>query len=157
MSSLLIICDIDLTIADARHRFEKAGKMPSKKSRKVYQRWLDRLQTDESLFADPVIEATKKLLRSMSRESEIVYLTGRDGKFRAVTKDWLNVNEFPDGVLLMRAGDDYRSARDFKEQQVKNIKGYYHGSIILALDDDKDGDCSAMYLKHGITHLKVII
>lgn len=154
---MLIVVDIDMTLADARPRLEKAGKMPHRDDRASFQQWLDTLQPEGSLLSDPTIPELLDLIKDVEDCNLIVFLTGRSDIHRKETQAWLNEQEFT-GPLYMRAQDDWRSAKEFKRSSLKRIKelyGWIPGHI--AIDDDSEGDCSAMYLEEGFVHLKVFI
>lgn len=89
-------------------------------------------------------------------EHDIVYLTGRSEKFRAVTKLWLFKNGFPDCPLIMRSNRDWRTPSKYKEAKLKKLLYKNNKAPWLAIDDDYSNDCSEMYRKHGGTHLKVM-
>lgn len=147
-----------MTIADARPRLRKAGKMPHRGKKAHFQRWLDRLQSDESLLADEDVFIMWLVLNSLSKGKgfiDIVYLTGRCETYRKVTEEWLKREVYPEGRLIMRKKTDWRSARGYKEAEVKKLVKKYGTGVVF--DDDSEGDCSSMYTKHGLVHLKVFL
>jgi hypothetical protein len=151
---MLVIVDIDLTIADARPRLEKAGKMPHR-THPHFQRWLDTLQPKGALEKDPPIPVMCDLVAFLAYPANIVYLTGRDSQYKDETENWLDFHCLPKGDLYMRPHGNKQSAKAYKETIVKKLKKKY--GIGIAIDDDIEGDCGEMYRKHGFVHLKVLL
>ena len=151
---MLVIVDIDLTLADARPRLEKAGKMPHR-THPHFQKWLDTLQPIGALEKDPAIDTMCDLIAFLAYPTNIVYLTGRDEKYKEETTNWLDFNCLPVGELYMRPHGNKQSAKVYKEKVVKSLKARYGTGV--AIDDDIEGDCSEMYRKHGFVHLKVLL
>lgn len=157
---MLIIVDIDLTLADARERIARAGKMPLRTKKAHFQKWLDSLQSAEDLLGDEPLTPLVNLIETLeaTRGYKVVYLTGRSEIYRDTTQTWLRNKTFlPPGPLFMRKRGDWRSARDYKEARLLEIQDLLGLKGGIAIDDDSEGDCSAMYIKHGFVHLKVII
>lgn len=155
---MLVICDIDGTLADWSERSKAAGPMPDKKDKKVFQRWLDTVQSEESLANDVVIPQVLYTVHALLEQGyEVVFLTGRSERFREVTTEWLrNACRFTDFSLLMRSDDDWSSAAIFKESKIQEIiENEDAFRMFMAIDDDYDGDVSKVYAKYGIVHLKV--
>lgn len=157
--NILVICDIDNSIADISFRQKKAGKEPSKKNKKEFTAWLERLQCPEDLIKDPPIHHMKTLLQTIRSCDypfvDIAYLTSRTENYRNVTSKWIHVNGFPPGPIYMRKIDDWRGSGEYKHDTIKHLVEVY-GKAGIAIDDDPDGDTSAMYRKYGFVHLKVL-
>jgi FMN phosphatase YigB (HAD superfamily) len=154
---MLVIFDIDGTLACIKKRLELAGDAPDRNDRKAFQAWLDRLQDPEILKQDKKIEHVCAIAWALTQSGHsLVYLTGRSRQYREVTRDWLNTH-CPIAPLFMRPENDRRPAALYKEEQIKKILADYgvEPGKVLTIDDDYDGDCSAMYLRLGIVHLKV--
>lgn len=156
----LVIFDIDGTLADIRPRSKRAGGMPPRTKRHLFQMWLDRLQSVAHLLTDPPIPQTVDLLKRLSKQKglKVEYLTGRSEKYRKATATWLAAKGCPRLPLTMRSNDDWRSAVGYKRQEMKRIikKHRVQGNEVLVIDDDADGDCSLMYSRLGCLHLKVM-
>lgn len=150
---MLIICDIDGTLADLGPRLKIAGKEPKRGSRRRFQLWLDRLQSEKLLMQDKPIKAVVYFLNKS--DQRIIYLTGRSEKYRKVTKRWLRKIKVPVGPLIMRNDDDWRTAAGYKEEALQYLLGGENDSVVV-IDDDASGDCAAVYRKLGLTHLKVM-
>lgn len=154
---MLVVVDIDGTIADWTERASKAGHQPNRENQHEFQEWLNRLQSDEELIKDSPVPAMQLLLNSLYYVGDrIVYLTGRCAKYYDVTSKWLVRNNFPTGMLLMRENNDWRSAKDYKAYQIAQITEICGRMPDLVIDDDHENDCSTMYRSSGICHLKAM-
>jgi len=151
----LLILDLDGTLAKLSHRTAVAGDEPPRDDKAAYQRWLDLLQPPGALLSDPPIEQTVWLARTLRDQCNMVYLTGRAEMHRADTLLWMQRHGLPEAPLIMRRNDDYRTAAEYKEEELINLKKYFVGPV-LVVDDDAAGDCSPMYVRHGALHLKVV-
>jgi len=155
---MIVVCDIDGTIADISTRIAYAGKQPSEWVRrwfpKRFQHWLDLLQSDKSLMSDRPIPGMVRLLRCLDTQYTIVYLTGRSCEYRAVTKAWLEKNCFPEGHLIMRHISSFETAAELKERHMERIASGH--SEVIIFDDDGDETCAEMYRRNGWTHLKAM-
>lgn len=153
---MLLIVDIDGTLADIVPRMNKAGTPPDRRDKHAFQNWLDVLQDEDDLINDPPISEVIALVHTMKRAGhQIVYLTGRAEKYRNTTQAWLKRYGLF-GKLFMRSNEDWRSAHDYKEYMLKGILSEYAPDICLAIDDDYDDDVTHAYSRLGIQHLKVM-
>jgi len=154
-NKMLIVCDIDGTLADFRPRFKEAGAMPPRCQRKSLQLWLDRLQPVARLKKDPPISPTIAIIKALVRQkcNTLLYLTGRSERYRRATRYWLRKNRCPSAPLHMRTNNDWRSARDYKFAKMKELCAGHDNVIIF--DDDGDGDCKKMYAKNGWLYYQV--
>jgi len=152
---ILIVCDVDGTLADFRPRFKEAGAMPSRGQRKALQLWLDRLQPVARLKKDPPIRPTIDIITALAKiqGNRLVYLTGRSEKYRRATRYWLSKNRCPKAPLYMRKNDDWRPAQAYKFKKMKELCAGHENVIVF--DDDGDGDCRRMYAKNGWIHYQV--
>jgi hypothetical protein len=155
---MLVVCDIDLTIADARERFKGVGSAPPAKQRKALQLWLDRLQPEDKLILDAPITPVLDMIHMFKRKRgySLVYLTGRSEKYRKATMEWLARVKAPKAPLLMRKENDWRTPKNCKMEIMKSLAKYYEDKVTV-IDDDGAGDCSKAYQKMGWLHLKVIL
>lgn len=143
---MIIIVDIDDTLADTSHRehliqsegwdaFHEAGK------------------------DDRPIEAMMQLLfRLMAahevHESEIVALTARPHKYRNQTLKWLMDHSIYVNDLIMRPNDDYSKSKDLKVRLAKEYFGDRFKDISLVIDDHEE--VCAAFRAEGITCLQVL-
>src|SRR5271165_6977709 len=119
---MLVVVDIDGTIADHSDRLRNAGgPFKDRDDPKAFQAWLNVLQPFGKCEADPVIESTRLAVWSLAsgvcgQPNDVVFVTGRSEILRAETDRWLRKNSFPEGSLVMRAANDFRSAHDYKKE-----------------------------------------
>lgn len=155
---MIVVCDIDGTIADISQRIAVAGKQPKSWVKHLFpwrfQRWLDLLQSNNALIHDTSIPGMRELLCSLAKDYDLVYLTGRSSKYKAVTRAWLDMKGFPPGHLIMRHIDSLESAAKLKERHMKRIACGH--DTVLIFDDDGDGTCEEMYKRNKWTHLKAM-
>lgn len=153
---MIVICDLDGTVACLKKRLKKAGPRPTSGKECDIKKWLDKLMNPVELLSDKPIKEVIAVLQSLSHHHNIVYLTGRGEQFREITQMWMKKHKLPGGALFMRESNDFSGIpAPYKERQLDKIKKLY-GCPGIALDDDDEGDTSAVYLKHGFIHLKVI-
>ena len=72
-----MVCDIDGTLADGLRRFKEAGPEPDRHDKKAYLKWLDAVQNEFTLLADPPIYPILNLLKTLEGNADICYLTSR--------------------------------------------------------------------------------
>ncbi len=117
------VFDIDGVLADVSHRLHYLQSRP--------QRW-------ERFFhaadRDPLLAEGADRLRAALVEHDVVYLTGRPERNRALTQRWLHRHGLPTGPLLMREDDDYRPARWMKRDALRELAA--GRTIASVLDDD---------------------
>jgi phosphoglycolate phosphatase-like HAD superfamily hydrolase len=119
----LAVFDIDGVLADVRHRLHHLQCRP--------QRW-------EAFFSsadrDPLLPEGAARLRAALVEHDVVYLTGRPERNRALTRTWLARHDLPTGPLHMRPDHDHRPARWVKRNTLRRLA--QSRTIASVLDDD---------------------
>ena len=120
---MLAVFDIDGVVADVRHRLHHLEK---------WHAWDDFF---DDAHADPLLAEGARLVADLSREHEIVWLTGRPEWLRNVTSTWLAVNGLPGDELHMRSWGDYRPARRYKLSVLRDLAP--RGVAALVDDDDE--------------------
>ena len=120
----IVVFDVDGVLADVRHRLRHVERSP-----KDWDAFFAAMDDDGPL--DDGIELAR---RHAADGHRIVYLTGRNEDYRALTKDWLTRNGLPDGGLVMRGADDRRPARVFKPAALRRIAA--DGHVVSVVDDD---------------------
>lgn len=153
---MIAVFDIDGTLADISYRMQKAGDAPSKKNKKDFQAWLNKLQKKKDLLDDKPIKGMVDLASSLANSFTVVYITGRAEKYKDATLQWLWQHKFPPGELHMRPDDDMRDTGEYKEEQMLLVMKTYEDNNIIVFDDDPEENCHSMYKKHGWTHLKAM-
>jgi predicted kinase len=126
-----IICDLDGTACIHN------GRSP-----------YDTEKCDTDLPNTPVIE----LLWAMKKDFEIIFVSGREDKFREKSEKWLNDRGFVGHKLFMRKTDDMRSDEIIKKEIYDaEFEGKYN--VLFALDDrDRIVD---MWRSNGINCFQV--
>lgn len=154
---MILIIDIDLTIADGKARFELAGPEPAKKPKRGYDKWLNKLQAPGELAKDRPVPQMRELINSLRGVESpvwIYYLTSRSKKHHLETAHWLSNNGFYPGPLWMRENDDYRVAAVYKEEatlKILEVCGAKPEENVIFIDDDPG--ISTVCKKHGWLHL----
>jgi hypothetical protein len=84
---------------------------------------------------DPPIDEVATLLGLLSKELAIVLLTARPARTGALTVEWLARYELRWDLLVMRRHHDYRPARVFKQEAVREMRS--RGlDLKLCVEDD---------------------
>jgi len=121
----LAVIDVDGVVADVRHRLHLIEDRP--------KRW-------EEFFAraadDPPLADGVDLVRELAADHDVVWLTGRPERNRALTERWLAEHVLPDRPLLMRPDRDFRPARLTKREQLRGLRR--ERAVGLVVDDDPD-------------------
>lgn len=156
---MLIVVDIDDTLADASGRRLHAGPPPPVKQKKAYTAWLDALQPTTgpmSMLEDNVVPGMKDLVLALSAlpRSTTVYITSREEKYRAITQDWLSQYGFPPHQLLMRPAGSWEKASDLKEKEIVEIASTKWDDRVIVIDDDPSGELEACCARRGWILLK---
>jgi phosphoglycolate phosphatase-like HAD superfamily hydrolase len=120
----IAVFDIDGVVADVRHRLHHLTSRP--------KNWDGFFTTAAD---DPPLEVGLALVADLANEHDIVWLTGRPDWLRRVTRDWLLDQGLPASELRMRPSHDYRPARQFKLDQLRQLAPRSIGAFI---DDDDE-------------------
>ena len=119
----LAVFDIDGVLADVRHRLHFLQCRP--------QRW-------EAFFTaadrDPLLAEGAARLRAAQGDHDVVYITVRPERNRALTRTWLRRHGLPTGPLHMRPDADHRPARWVKRETLRRLARTRE--IASVLDDD---------------------
>jgi selenophosphate synthetase-related protein len=122
----IVLCDLDSTIADTRHRSEKS---PHKDPDATWASYAALCKDDV------VMPGTAALLHLLEAAGyEIIYLSSRHESARVDTVAWIKENKLPfHGVQLQSAGDPTDSV-EYKKAFLHHLQS--KGQIVvLALDD----------------------
>ena len=126
---MLIICDIDGTIADHRHR---KGIAKHKKAAAM-------------LNDIPVMDVINVLDALIVDGHDLVICTARSEKYRKVTKKWLKLHGMKYQKLLMRPLHDKR-----QDWEVKQSMMFTLNAGALCVFEDKPS-CVKMWRRNGFT------
>lgn len=154
---MIIVCDVDGTIADHTHRFHHVTTDVPKNWKAYY----------EKMPLDPPLPGAqlhlKRLVEMMS--PNFFFLTGRPEEYRKLTQDWiwqhfgvlasqpsLGIHSRNAASLVMRPTGDYRKSHVFKMELVEFLYGG-GGALasrhpMLFLDDDLRNQ--EMYSRFGL-------
>lgn len=120
---MVAVIDIDGVVADLRHRLHHVTARP--KDWPAFFAGAD----DDGLLAEGV-----HTVRSLAEVYEIVYLSGRPERLRAVTERWFDRHELPEGSLLLRPYDDYRPSSVYKVEALETLAETR--TVVVLVDDD---------------------
>ena len=124
-SRRLAVIDIDGVVADVRHRLHLLESRP--------KRWAE-------FFAraadDPPLADGVELVRQLDADHDVVWLTGRPERTRALTESWLAEHVLPDRPVLMRPDRDFRPARVTKREELRRLRR--RGDVAVVVDDDPE-------------------
>lgn len=148
---MLLVVDIDCTIADGTERVKKAGPEPDRSDKEAYKKWVDTVNT--GIENDPIVPGMPQLVKSIYDQCKIVYLTSREEHLRRATKQWLIENKFPQNCpLLMRPNNCWMGGAELKEMAIQLIR--QGETEVIVLDDDEHGTIEEMCKRNGFTFLK---
>ena len=105
-----IVCDIDGTISDRRHRLKH---LEGKKDWKAFF---------EEMHKDPPIkEVIKQIEKYAQQRKNIVFVTGRPEEYRKTTEKWINEHlNLANFTLIMRETKNYESDLSLKKRILKD-------------------------------------
>lgn len=117
------VLDIDGVVADVRHRLYLLRLVPA-----------DWDAFFRSAREDPTLPEGVAVAQTLAPTHDIVWLTGRPERTRALTAHWLADNDLPAGELRMRPDRDRRSAEIFKLDEIDDLAA--GRTIDVIVDDD---------------------
>jgi hypothetical protein len=120
---MVAVVDIDGVLADVRHRLHHVTGRPKD--------W-------PAFFAgagdDGLLAEGAETARRLAEVYEIVYLSGRPERLRAVTSAWFARHDLPAGRLVLRPSGDYRPSSVWKVEQLEALAGTR--TVVVLVDDD---------------------
>lgn len=154
---MLLVIDIDGTIADGTARFAAAGPEPSRDDVEKYKEWVRKVNT--GIEKDKPVPGMQSLLRAVSNgaawaDVTPVYLTGREEALRNPTEIWLNKHKFPSFKLFMRPQGSWASNAELKEFAIRLLASANKYQEVVVIDDDEKGAIEEMCKRHGWTFQK---
>ena len=120
---MIAVVDIDGVLADVRHRLRHVTERP-----KDWRAFFD------AAPGDPLLDEGERTVRALAEVYDVVYLSGRPERLRAVTERWFARHELPPGRLLLRPAEDYRPSRDYKLEVLKRLSAT--ATVVVLVDDD---------------------
>jgi FMN phosphatase YigB (HAD superfamily) len=141
---MVVIFDIDGTLADCSHRVQYAQ---SKEWDEFHSRCLE----------DNVIVNVADLMIELSQSCEIILLTGRPEKYRHMTEQWLELcglDDFYD-ELIMRPDNDWSQDAKMKVKALEDHFGDQQAVLdsVWLVIDDRDSVVEALR-NYGLTVLQ---
>jgi hypothetical protein len=120
---MVAVVDIDGVLADVRHRLHHVTDRPKD--------W-------RAFFAgagdDGLLAEGEHTVRRLAEVYEVVYLSGRPERLRAVTQAWFDRHDLPPGRLVLRPYDDYRPSSVWKVEQLESLAETR--TVAVLVDDD---------------------
>lgn len=139
----IVLVDLDHTLSNAFWRDPMIGIVP----------W-DNYHS-ESIKDEPAHDFVKFIsIFFKSKKYDLIGLTSRPEKFRALTMKWLSVHSIHLDDLWMRPDNDYRSAGTVKIELCKDNLGENWKDNIICLIDDNEKVIES-FRGEGITCLQI--
>lgn len=120
---LVAVVDIDGVLADVRHRLHHVTEQP--KDWRGFFAGADR---------DGLLAEGEDAARQLAAVYEVVYLSGRPERLRAVTEAWFRRHDLPPGRLVLRPQDDYRPSSVWKVERLEELAE--SRTVVVLVDDD---------------------
>lgn len=131
---MIVIIDIDGTIADDSKDAKAAGVEPDRTSPE-FATWLKRATANTANY--PAVLEMKWLAQDLQDAGEnCYYVTSRDEKDRSMTEEWLRKNGFPAFEAHMRAAGDTRQPQEMKAEVIQMMVDR-HSEPVLVIDNDE--------------------
>jgi hypothetical protein len=120
---MVAVIDIDGVVADLRHRLHHVTEHP-----KDWRRFF------AGAGDDGLLVEGEETVRALAEVYDLVYLSGRPERLRAVTERWFARHDLPDGPLLLRPVDDYRPSSLYKIDVLEELAETR--TVVVLVDDD---------------------
>lgn len=139
---MLVICDIDGTIANNDHRAHHVEKADG--SKPTQEDW-DRFLAPELVALDTPVPRALEVLADLidHHQAYVVFLTGRSHELQGTTHEWL-VKHFeplmPRAALITRSPEDrFVKPAIYKEKVLRRLLAdpRFQDMGVVAIDDDK--------------------
>ena len=119
----IAVVDIDGVVADVRHRLHFLQTRPK-----------DWTGFFAAATSDPVHPEGLELVRRLTDDHEVVFVTGRPDRLRRETVEWLETHDIAGHRVLMRADGDRRPAAQVKREILEAAAR--DRTIGIVVDDD---------------------
>jgi len=104
----------------------------------------------ESIKCEPHKDVVDMVWK-VCNEFDVIIVTARKEKYRALTSRWLKNNEVPHDALFMRQDDDHREDYEVKKDILENINLYW--DVVHAVDDNPS--IIKLWEENGIATTKI--
>lgn len=121
---LVAVVDIDGVLADVRHRLHHLTERS--KDWRAFFAGADR---------DGLLAEGEDTVRRLAAVYEVVYLSGRPERLRAVTEDWFRRHDLPPGRLVLRPPEDFRPSSVWKIERLEELARTR--TVTVLVDDDQ--------------------
>jgi len=157
----VIICDIDGTIADVRHRLHYIRNPDGSKKKYAEADWdaFHAACVDDPPFEDVIQIVTDLMFEyAASRSYKLHFLSGRNDTVREETVAWLERHVYENlffmehAELHMRKANDRRPDHEIKLEMVRQL-GFTPDSVLCIFDDRQS--VVDMWRKNGYRVLQV--
>jgi hypothetical protein len=126
-----IIFDLDGTLCDVRHRRHFVATKP-----KNWRAWNEGMVNDQPNTAVAfVLQALDYFIEHNSKNTDIIFVSGRSDDYREKTVEWLLTNGFEYDALYMRKYKDNRDDSIVKGEIADEIEKTHN--ILFVFDDRK--------------------
>jgi len=142
---MILVLDIDGTLADASHRAPAVGNW-----RMTLTEW-DKFFDHDLVTQDPPLPLTQDVLpRLVEQFDKVIFLTGRPQHLRETTAAWLQEHygiRPSEDELFMRPNDSNMHSRTLKRSILKNqvLPIYGDAEMVFVDDEDKNLDMFKTY------------
>lgn len=134
---MIIVLDIDGTIANNDHRAHHVDRADDDKRPKDWNEFLK----PHLVAKDVLIEGVQRAMEHFQLLNyKIMFLTGRNDALREVTTRWIFEHlgiEVNEDRLVMRGVGNMMTAADYKRESAQNLKSRFPQETFLFIDDDK--------------------
>lgn len=159
MSNMVFILDIDGTVCDSNQRVkevcERAGKeFTMENVDKLFSsKEIDNFFKTEEIEKDIVIPGSDKVFNLVKKfNAELIYITGRNERFRDITSKWLidNCKTSKDTKLIMRTKEFESVKADLYKETVFLDQVYQDRKDSIFWFFDDDDRALIRYSKYGV-------
>lgn len=139
----MLICNIDGTIADNGHRRRE-------RSDGTFD-W-DYFLRPDLISQDRVFAYSREVLNRLASRHPLILLSGREERFRSITRSWLAEQGLPPPAkLYLRPDGDRRSSTEFKSEILSRIVEHAHEAISFV---DDNSEMEQVCTRFGIQQLR---
>jgi phosphoglycolate phosphatase-like HAD superfamily hydrolase len=123
LPQMVAVVDVDGVLADVRHRLHHVRARPK-----------DWTAFFAAAGQDGLLEQGAETARRLAEVYEVVYLSGRPERLRALTESWFGAHDLPAGRLVLRPAGDHRPASVWKVEELRALARTR--TVVVLVDDD---------------------